>query len=142
MKRSKPLTRKTPLAQGKPLVRKTPLSRGTTAPRQRPLRRPKMPSEIREAVVARAAGRCDYCGRPMPAGVEDAHHRKLRTRGGKDTIENLVAVHHHCHMWIHEHPADSTTLGFMVSSWNDEEEIPVFLHQRKFHLARTVWSAT
>lgn len=48
-----------------------------------------------------------------------AHHRKLRTRGGKDSLENLLAVAFDCHEWIHSHPHEAGAGGWMLHSWDD-----------------------
>ena len=59
------------------------------------------------------------------------HHRQLKSRGGKDTIQNLVALHHHCHNMgrdsVHNRPTEATRRGLMVNSWDDPLDIPVTL---------------
>jgi hypothetical protein len=48
---------------------------------------------LRELVLARCKAYCEKCGLGL---TEDfaLHHRKLRSRGGKDTVDNLIALHH------------------------------------------------
>lgn len=123
MKRSGPLRRLTPLR------RVTPLTRDRQA-RTRPLRRPSMPKGVRAAVYARAGGRCDRCRTPVPADEWQAHHRMLRSRGGRDTLANLVALCLTCHEWVHAHPRHATLHGLMVASWEDPAALPVHLHGR------------
>jgi len=57
------------------------------------------------------------------------HHRKLKSRGGKDTVANLIYVHHSCHnlgtVSIHLNPEIATKKGYMVSSWQDPEQAPM-----------------
>ena len=57
------------------------------------------------------------------------HHRKLKSRGGQDTVSNLVLIHHGCHNMktdsIHLRPGAAERLGFMVASWQDPEEAPL-----------------
>ncbi len=69
---------------------------------------------IRQEVTIRDEGTCGWC--KVPGGALDAHHRLPRSRGGKDTLECLVAVHRLCHSHIHEHPAEATERGFLVHS--------------------------
>jgi len=47
-------------------------------------------------VEERAGGYCEVCGLPAQPSMA-LHHRKLRSRGGKDTASNLIRVHHGCH---------------------------------------------
>jgi len=49
---------------------------------------------LRIAVIARAEGRCQYCG---AWGHLDAHHVVKRSQGGTDTMDNLVALCRSCH---------------------------------------------
>lgn len=86
-----------------------------------------MDKKIVELVQNRAGGFCEVCG----GYAEDTmalHHRKLRSRGGKDCASNLIWIHHGCHNLntdsIHNNPADSTERGWMVASWNDPEKTP------------------
>jgi len=47
--------------------------------------------------------RCDHCGilfQPDDKGI-DLHHRVPKEEGGGDTLDNLAAVHVHCHHQIH-----------------------------------------
>lgn len=57
------------------------------------------------------------------------HHRKLKSRGGKDEISNVVALHHHCHNLgtgsVHLDPSKATEQGFIVASWDDPADIPI-----------------
>lgn len=78
-----------------------------------------------DLVVERAAGYCEKCGMPA-AGSMALHHRKLRSRGGKDTPANLLWVHHECHNLgtdsIHANPALAEDKGWMCPSWRDPQE--------------------
>lgn len=58
----------------------------------------------------------------------ERHHRKLRSQGGQDSIENLVLLCPHCHkILIHGRPARSYARGFLVHSWDDPAKVPVRL---------------
>ncbi|MDQ8040488.1 HNH endonuclease signature motif containing protein [Cellulosimicrobium sp. XJ-DQ-B-000] len=126
------------MKRSKPLTRRTPLARSATPPK--PRARTKryvphvIPARLRMDVYARAGGRCDLCRIPLAGNAFDAHHRKLRSRGGEDSLENLVALHRHCHDWVHHHPADATRLGFMVASHADPATTPLHLHGRTWVL--------
>jgi hypothetical protein len=59
------------------------------------------------------------------------HHRKLKSRGGKNEITNVVALHHHCHNLgthsVHLRPEEATRQGFIVNSWDDSAAIAITL---------------
>jgi HNH endonuclease len=83
--------------------------------------------EIVELVDARAGNYCETCGMPALESMA-LHHRKLRSRGGKDTASNLIKIHHSCHNLssdsIHANPSKATEKGWMVSSWANPETEP------------------
>jgi hypothetical protein len=85
--------------------------------------------EIAEAVLGRSRGFCERCG--TPSHDLALHHRKLRSRGGKDSVTNLVAICHGCHNLsttsIHLNPKRATETGWMVSAWGDPDLIPITL---------------
>ena len=98
-----------------------------------------IPKKLRDAVYKRAGGRCDCCGLWIPQDAFDCHHRQLRSRGGKDVIENLVALKHEHHMWVHQHPAESTDRGLMVPPWADPVDTPVRRFDGNLYLSRWAW---
>lgn len=59
-----------------------------------------MKKQIAEAVLKRADGRCEYCGAYCGEALI-LHHEHFRSRGGKDTPEDLMAVCFICHMKAH-----------------------------------------
>jgi hypothetical protein len=85
-------------------------------------------TRIREQMWKRCGGYCERCGIPLTDNWA-MHHRKLRSRGGKNDLSNLVAVHHECHNLgtnsIHLNPAQATEDGFMVASWEHPADIPI-----------------
>lgn len=85
---------------------------------------------MRAAVWLRCNGYCERCGIPLAADWA-LHHRKLRSRGGKDEITNYAALHHFCHNGgtnsVHAKPDDATRDGFMVHSWDDPARVPLRL---------------
>lgn len=47
--------------------------------------------------------------------AQHAHHVLPRSRGGPDTLENLVSLCMPCHTWTHAHPDEATALGLLRS---------------------------
>lgn len=86
--------------------------------------------EARAIVYFRCKGFCEKCGGQLPESWA-LHHRKLKSRGGKDSVSNFVALHHGCHNLdtdsVHFNPADSLQKGLMVSSWEDPEKCSLTL---------------
>ena len=86
-----------------------------------------MDKAIVKIVEERATFYCEVCGRVASESMA-LHHRKLKSRGGKDTPANLIRVHHGFHnvnsVSIHSNPAKAEDRGHMVSSWKDPEETP------------------
>jgi hypothetical protein len=83
--------------------------------------------ELREAVFARAGGLCELCGERLQADWH-WHHRKLRSRGGEDSVSNGVALHPLCHRRVHGHVAWAESVGLMVRSTDDPGRIRLALH--------------
>lgn len=86
-----------------------------------------MDKKIVELVTERSQGCCEVCG--LPGESMALHHRKLKSRGGKDCASNLIAVHHQCHNLgtrsIHLNPAVAEQNGWMVGSWQEPHEVPM-----------------
>ena len=71
-----------------------------------------IPWRVRMDVIERDDGTCQWC--EVPGGALDCHHVIRRSQGGKDSIGNLVAVHRLCHSYIHEHPSEAKSRGFLA----------------------------
>lgn len=90
----------------------------------------KMNKQIAQLALDRAKNYCEKCG---GVGRDDLalHHRKLKSRGGKDEVANLMVVHHKCHNMgtdsIHANPDVATRNGWMVPSWSDPAIYPITL---------------
>ena len=87
-------------------------------------------SQLREQVFARSQGYCEKCGNSLFESFA-LHHRKLKSRGGKDTVENLLALHHECHNFgtdaVHFNVALAEKHGWIVSSYADPADVSVTL---------------
>lgn len=98
-----------------------------------------MNKEVVEIVARRAGNYCEACGGVAQESMA-LHHRKLKSRGGKDTAANLIRVHHKCHNLgtasIHSNPTWATEKGFMVSSWQEPEQAPMVLPTGQIVLLR------
>lgn len=98
--------------------------------RQRPRKviAPKVPKRsatftpaLKQEVRERDGFRCQACGATgVPLHV---HHRKLRSQGGTEQMENLVSVCDECHRFIHDNVAWSKERGFILSSWVDPQTV-------------------
>ena len=84
--------------------------------------------DLRVALNERCQGECERCGFPLHVQDDgpylfDAHHRKQRSVGGKDTLSNLTAIHAGCHTVhrksVHEDVDEATASGWLVPSWGD-----------------------
>ncbi|EYT55805.1 hypothetical protein H490_0104020 [Leucobacter sp. UCD-THU] len=83
---------------------------------------------------AEAAGRDDdrsaWSGVFLRPGAGSKHHRKLRSRGVEHAPSNLVCLTGDGtrgeHGWVHAHPREATVLGYMVHSWDDPREVPIY----------------
>lgn len=86
------------------------------------------PPAARRAIAERDLERCARCGRPLGPGA-NAHHRKLRSRGGVGNIANGVLLCGSgttgCHGWAHREIAKATEHGYVVSRWGDERDVPM-----------------
>ena len=122
MKRSGPLRRLTPLRTRSTLKRTKSLERTALGDQLRRSSRKRkalgVPKPIRDQVLARDQG-CRAL-RLVPEircfGPIDPHHVLRRSQGGKDTVENLIAVCRAHHDWIHQHPAKSYSLDLLRRS--------------------------
>lgn len=94
-----------------------------------------MDAEVRRLVWERCGGYCEVCGLGLSEDSFDFHHRKLKSRGGKDSAPNGLACHHFCHLvTVHNHPRISAEKGWMVSKYDDELAVPISLGGSQFLL--------
>ena len=87
-------------------------------------------SNLRQTLWLRCDGYCERCGIRLD-NAWAMHHRKLKSRGGKNEIMNVLALHHHCHNLgtdsVHLAPEKATEAGYLVSSWENPQVVPVTL---------------
>lgn len=87
-----------------------------------------MPQAVADKVISRAGGMCEAnvgvagCTRRC----DHLHHRQFRSRGGKDTPENLIGVCYRCHEWIHQNSGTGAKArGLAVSRYANPALVPV-----------------
>lgn len=98
------------MRRSRPLRRRTPL-RARSRLRER--RGPRLIAlQTREALVRRARGRCERCDRMAPP--LDAHHRRMRSQGGSDALENLSLLCRRCHNHVHDNRGESVADGWII----------------------------
>jgi hypothetical protein len=87
-----------------------------------------MNQKLRQQLATRAQGWCEKCG-GWTGDTFAAHHRKLKSQGGKDHIQNLVALCHPCHNLgthaIHLNPKQAVAGGWIVPVWADPAHTPI-----------------
>jgi hypothetical protein len=71
-----------------------------------------------EEVRRRSRGRCeariaDVC---TTYAADGPHHRRMRSQGGPDTVENLLDLCPPCHRWVHAHPRISYEAGWLLDA--------------------------
>lgn len=85
---------------------------------------------LRELALARCSGYCELCGNAV-TDTFALHHRLLRSRGGKDEIQNLIVLHHHCHNTgtnsVHLNVKRATETGHIVPTRQNPAEYPLTL---------------
>ena len=86
-----------------------------------------MDKKVVKIVEDRAGNYCEVCGSVALPSMA-LHHRKLKSRGGKDTPSNLIKIHHGCHNLntdsIHLNPAKAEAKGWLCPSWREPNEHP------------------
>jgi 5-methylcytosine-specific restriction endonuclease McrA len=83
--------------------------------------------ELRRRVYDRDNGHCVVCGQWLDPDYWECHHRRYRSRSGKNELANLIAVCLPCHTdRIHLQPRLSLQRGWSVSRFGVAPElIPV-----------------
>ena len=96
-----------------------------------------MDKNLVRIVQERANGYCEVCGGAAEESMA-LHHRKLKSRGGKDSAANLISIHHGCHNMktgsVHLNPEWAERNGYMVPSWREPDEWAINLPTGGFAL--------
>ena len=87
---------------------------------KRPRQDPPELRDAKQAVRRRSGGRCEAGTEVCTEQVEHVHHRKMRSAGGSHSVDNLLALCHACHDWIHANPEESYARGWLLHSWQIE----------------------
>lgn len=121
---------------GWPSQPRTPIApRSKTKKRRREQAEGPSMAELRPKLYERCGGRCEWCVKPVEYETFEAHHRKLRSRGGLDDLANLVALCTDCHhRRVHLNPRSATRRGFMVSAADDPRLVPLSMMGGWFYL--------
>lgn len=90
-----------------------------------------IPASTRQSLRERCQSRCEFDG--QGADHWDAHHRKQRSLGGTDTLDNLVALCRQHHDEVHT--ANDYTGGWLVHSWSEPVEVPITMWDGVYLLA-------
>jgi hypothetical protein len=118
------------------LVRRTPLAPGGALRRVALIRRRRLPADpvwsaVRSVVWERCGGRCERCGTALNRAGWQCHHRKFRSRGGRHSVSNAVALCSACHTGssraVHRDLAGAAASGYAVSALSDPALVPVRL---------------
>lgn len=87
---------------------------------------PRMPADVARAVQARAGGMCEaLIPGVCTTRVEQLHHRRMRSQGGRHTVQNLAGICEPCHSWVHSHPLVARENGWIVSAYNTPDTAPM-----------------
>lgn len=108
------------MKRGGPLARRTPLTRTAfkREPHQVPRtakRRRQPPQDVKDAVWKRSGGMCEAkVDKGCRKFAGHMHHRRMRSQGGPDTVENLLHVCSWCHTRIHHMGAEAYERGWLL----------------------------
>ncbi len=63
-------------------------------------RRKSVPTSIKKEVLYKQNYKCAKCGKKLPP-TRHFHHKKAVSKGGKNTVSNVIALCPNCHAKIH-----------------------------------------
>ena len=83
------------------------------------------PKRVADLIRQRSDGVCEGCGQ---RAATEMHHRRLKSRGGQNAVENGLHLcgwgnHTGCHGTAHS--GEGHELGWSVNSWADPKLVPV-----------------
>jgi len=74
-----------------------------------------------DEIKTRDLGICARCGE---AGSH-AHHRKLRSQGGRDTFSNMIYLCAPCHETVHRERVEARDAGWIVHPQMNPAHVPI-----------------
>jgi hypothetical protein len=120
-------------------MKRTPISRKSSLKPVSAKRNSSMADykRAKKEIMQRSNGACEArVPGVCTGGAEHAHHKRRRSKGGKDEAANLIAVCFHCHEWIHTHPGAAVDAGLLVGTKSSvPEEVWTLEYKAK------VWTA-
>ena len=89
-----------------------------------------IPQRSRTLVEARDRFLCLRCG----TRGSDWHHRRTRAHRDLHTHCPCVGVYlcQTCHDWVHAHPLEAKTDGWIVRRWEDPQSVPILAYYGKW----------
>lgn len=87
--------------------------------------------EAYRAVATRSGGICERC---MVEVAIHMHHRKFRSRGGMDTVSNIVHLCQTCHLWAHSEGIEATDNGWAIATGGNPEGLAIHVGESWFFL--------
>lgn len=95
---------------------------------------------LREAVYGRSLGMDDLSGDWVAFdGAWSPHHRRLKSRGGPDSLANLLLLSDRSHRAVHASPAWSYARGFLIPNGFSPDGYAVF-RRCGWYLPGDVWT--
>lgn len=120
-------TGRTALLRHRPLDRAS-ARRRVTLVRHRGLHTDPVWTAVRKVVWERCGGRDEYSGEPLDPALWECHHRKFRSRGGRHSACNAVALTPRRHRSVHNAgQIEAQARGFVLASTVDPAAVPVRL---------------
>lgn len=111
-----------------PMQRSAGLQRSSSMPRkpsQRQKDRAATWAEVKTEAWEAWSGQCAVGDHPLPWAEMHGHHRRLKSAGGLDLIENCLPVCHGHHRYIHNLGDAAYDAGWLVRAWLDPADVPV-----------------
>lgn len=97
------------------------------------------PARVRRIVAERSEGLCEGCHKRPATNI---HHRKYKSRGGEDTVDNALALcglgniqTAGCHGVAHS--GEGHELGWSCNTWETPADKPVLYRGRLVYLTPT-----
>jgi predicted restriction endonuclease len=82
-----------------------------------------MDKKVAARVLERDQHRCQFPTNDRKCGNSNIHlhHRLLRSQGGQDVDDNLIALCKNHHDWAHDNSEDARLLGLIIKTGDDPD---------------------